>query len=253
MTTVFGVSGCVLDLNANDSESIEIVEGKVASWTDSAGSRVFSQADAGKRPVMGTLNGEPAVQFDRSNLEKLISTTSVVVPQPATIVAVAQFTVGGVNSIALSTSAVVPLQHHPTAAPGKLTVYTTGSGNVVSGAGDYTSDPVLASMILDGGNSKSIINGVMMSFSSSSSLNSAMHLGGWYSTELWPFSGSLARILIFDHVVTDQEILAIRYGTITEHGFDQPADQQIVKLRRGVAGTTPAAHADDAPLRLPTR
>lgn len=252
MTTVFGVSGCVLDLNANDSESIEIVEGKVASWTDSAGSRVFSQGTADKRPVMVTLNGEPAVEFDGVD-DTLAFIGSLSFPRPTTYVLVGNLDeIPEANatpfSVRPSINGIAPIVHYD--AENKFSLAWKGS--FFGGGPTPFTDPFLAVTTVDATTAQLNVNGTAYEAATVSGeiSGTSSYVGSLENNQFWP--GSLARILAFDHAVTEQEMLAIRYGTITDHGFDQPENQRILRVRRGRAGTHPVDHPADTTVRVRT-
>lgn len=216
MTTVFGVDGCVLDLDATNSDSLTIVDGKVASWTDTAGGRVFSQANTSKRPTMGTLNGKQAVLGNRALLTELISDVVENVSRPIWSVVVGQ------------------MHEYPSVAPSAIPFQTGKSGDNFmplywqfatqkfrpwwkNGGNGSTVNQTLAPFLAQAVNTDTAhdlyFNGTKVTqvpFSTSTITGARARVLSTTSNEAWP--GTLARVLVFDHEPTDLDLVNVEIG-----------------------------------------
>src|SRR5690606_38354712 len=82
-----------------------------------------------------------------------------------------------------------------------------------------TTDPTLAILKFDGEDSRYWINGDTGTFASDPiTATGALNVGAQTVNLTAPMSGELARILMFDHAVTDQELVNIEIGIAQEHG-----------------------------------
>lgn len=239
----------VLHLDAQDSSTITLVDGKVSKWVDKISGREFVQADPAKRPVMGTLNGKQAVLFNSASETWLVSTTPFNVPQPFSVSQVVKFGSTSGPQIPFSVSGVAPAYRNTDIGSGaKFT-----SHPLYPQAGPFTTDPVVLTTIYNGASSKLIAPTESVVFNTASVINSTNNrIGNWTSGNQ-VINGPVGEIVITSDAISEQELLGYRYRSIKHWNFDQPTDQQIVKLRRGVAGTPAVAHDEGDPLRLPVR
>lgn len=220
----------VLHLDAQDNDSITLIDGKVAKWVDKVSGREFIQVDPAKRPVMGTLNGKQAVLFGPTIETWLVSSTSFVLPQPFTVSQVLKFGTRSGSQVPFSTMNFAP--GYRNVAIGGGAKFVTYNPLATTQAGAFTTNPVTLTTIYDGANSKFITPTETVGFNYSSGINSTnTRVGDWIVSGQY-FGGLIGEIIVTSDVMSEQEQLGYRYRSVRYWGFSLPSGQQIVKLSR---------------------
>lgn len=188
------IPGLILHLDAQDNDSLVMNSGKVESWIDKAGGRVFTQATDANRPVLGTLNGKQAVQFDGVS-QTLASSGAWSITRPFTMVVVGKLDT--VPSAPATPFSIRPATNGfaPVRCGSVGDVQLAWKGSPLGGAATATTNAFIAVVKVDAENAQLVWNGAAQTAAAVSGeiSGSSMFVGSLQANQFWP--GEVSEII----------------------------------------------------------
>ena len=229
------VAGCVLWLDASDTETITLTDGRVSAWRDKSGGGAHqTQGDAARRPVTGQalLNGRNALTFDGS---RWLAGPAVLQPGDD---AFSYFAVWQRVDAGTAAQTVFEQSQTPQVTGTRAALLTVGSakqygfngqGNDAHNLGSYTPGAwVLTGLELDGRASRNVflysdstnhVGAINMTTQYTGATGTRVGCKLTNSGEI--LNGLIAEIIVFDRVLSDTDRNAVLFYLQEKWGLER--------------------------------